>query len=180
MSSLNIKSYLRTLEQNPDYVDLLARANQLSKIEQTITATDAIPAFLNRHYKLGSLSHGTLVLLAENASVATKLKHIAPSILSKIQQSGWKITAVKIKLQKPDFNSHDSVNSKSGGQLSRNACTHKKLSQSGIESFNHLAHSLPASELRRSIQALLEKCTTSSDATSRQTTPIGSAKTDNR
>ncbi len=168
MTSLNIKSYLRTLEQNPEYVDLLARVNQLSKIAQTIAATDATPASLNRHYKLGSLSHGTLVLLAENASVATKLKHISPSILSKIQQSGWKITAVKIKLQKPDFNSHDSVTPESDGKLdgklSRNARTKKKLSQSGIESFNHLAHSLPASELRRSIQTLLEKCTTSDDA----------------
>lgn len=107
MTSLNIKSYLRTLEQNPEYVDLLAQVNQLNKIEQTIIATDAIPAPLNRHCKLGPLSHGTLVLLAENASVATKLKHISPSILSKIRRSEWKITAVKIKLQKPDSNSHN-------------------------------------------------------------------------
>ncbi|MCW5618084.1 MAG: DUF721 domain-containing protein [Nitrosomonas sp.] len=161
MTSLNIKSYLRTLEQNPEYVDLLAQVNQLNKIEQTIIATDAIPAPLNRHCKLGPLSHGTLVLLAENASVATKLKHISPSILSKIRRSEWKITAVKIKLQKPDSNSHNRATQNQTINFYANNMHKKKLSQPGIESLHHLARSLPVSELRCSIQALLKKCSSS-------------------
>jgi len=157
MTSLNIKSFLRTLEQNPEYVDLLARANQLNKIRQAIARADVIPAPINKHYKLGSLSQGTLIILAENASVATKLKHISPSILSKIQQWGWKITTIKIKLQKPDLNSSCNINSNQTTEFCKRPAQ-KRLSQSGIESLNHLAQTLPESELKRSIHALLRTC----------------------
>jgi hypothetical protein len=157
MTSLNIKSFLRTLEQNPEHVDLLAQANQLNKIRQAIAEADVIPAPINRHYKLGPLSQGTLIILAENASVATKLKHISPSILSKIQQLGWKITTVKIKLQKSDFNSNYNASSNQTTSFCGRP-TQKRLSQSGIESLSHLAHALPDSELKHSIHALLRKC----------------------
>ncbi|MCB1976115.1 MAG: DUF721 domain-containing protein [Nitrosomonas sp.] len=163
MTSLNIKSFLQTLEQNPEHADILTRANQLNKIRQTIAATDIIPASINRHYKLGPLSQGTLTLLAENASVATKLKHISPSILLKMQQLGWKITAVKIKLQKPDFNSHENARSNQATEFYAKAAQ-KRLSRSGIESLNHLARSLPESELKHSIHALLNKCCNSNSS----------------
>lgn len=157
MTSLNIKSFLRTLEQNPEHVDILTRANQLNKIRQAIAAADVIPASINKHYKLGPLSQDALTLLAENASVATKLKHISPSILSKIQQLGWTITTVKIKLQKPDCNSHDNARSNQTAEFYAKTAQ-KKLSPSGIESLDYLAQSLPESELKHSIHALLRKC----------------------
>jgi len=161
MTSLNIKSFLRTLEQNPDHLDLLKRAKQLNQIMQSITTSGTIPHSLSGHYRLGPLMNGALVLLANNASVAAKLKHLSPSILSRIRQSGWKITTIKIKLQKPDSNKYEDFDSNCpANQSSHNKSEYqpKILSQTGVENLNNLAHSLPDSELKSSIQHLLKTC----------------------
>lgn len=162
MTSLNIKSFLRAQEQTPEQLDLLTRAQQLNQINQTMTTIGAIPKSLSGHYKLGPLSNGTLILLAGNASVATKLKHLTPSILSKIRQSGWKITAIKIKLQKPEnINPKDTESNHAANH--RPYANTNTLSQTGFENLNHLAQTLPDSELKRSIQTLLKKCHKTSD-----------------
>lgn len=166
MASLNIKSFLRTLEQTSDHLDLLKRAKQLNQIMQSMTTSGAIPQSLSGHYRLGPLMNGTLILLANNASVAAKLKHISPSILSKIRQSGWKITTIKIKLQKPDSNKYKDVDSNCPiNQPPHNKSKYqpKILSQTGVENLNNLAHSLPDSELKSSIQHLLKACRKISD-----------------
>lgn len=155
MTSLNIKSYLRTLGKSDEYVDVLTRANQLTRIQCAITESNAIPASLMRYCKLGSFSQGSLVLLAENASVATRLKHIAPSILSKIQQSGRPVTQLKIKLQKPDYANHATAHP-SSADAARSGASKKRLSQSGIDNLNQLADALPDSDLKRSIYSLLK------------------------
>lgn len=166
MASQNIKSFLRALEHGTERIDLIAHAKQLYQIKQIMISTGAIPSSLSNHYNLGPLTNGTLVLLAENASVAAKLKHITPSILSRIQRTGWNITHIKIKLQKPDFANfliNDANQDQSAIYSSRQKP--KKLSQASIDSLRHLEHSLPDSELKHSIQALLKNASKIIDCT---------------
>ena len=152
MTSQNIKTYLRTLGRNPEYTDLFNQAIQLNKMEQVLTASAIIPAHLNKHYKLGPIMHGRLTLLAENASVAAKLKHISPSLLQKIQKLGWKITAIKILVQKPDTANYTAIADKEKTFNFKKP----KISNAGIKSLDRLASTLPDSELKNSIQQLLK------------------------
>lgn len=152
MTSQNIKTYLLTLGRNPEYTDLFNRAGQLNKMEHVLSASSIIPAHLNEHCKLGPFSHGQLTLLAENASIATKLKHISPSLLLKIQKLGWKVTSIKILVQKPDYLNHTALQQKKAVHKSKKP----KISNEGIKSLNRLAQTLPDSALKHSIQQLLK------------------------
>ena len=151
MTSQNIKTYLRILGRNPEYTDLLKRVNQLNKMEQMLAASSIIPAHLNKHCKIGPFSHGQLTLLAENASVATKLKHISPSILLKIQKLGWNIKSIKVLVQKPDHFDQPAMQQQGAPKPQK-----PKISHAGIESLDRLTRTLPDSELKHSIQRLLK------------------------
>nr|WP_177166677.1 DciA family protein [Nitrosomonas sp. Nm51] len=119
-------------------------------MEHMLAASAAIPAHLLEHCKLGPLFRSQLTLLAENASVAARLKHMTPSILQKLQKKGWQISSIKVRIQKPasgnpatTFPKQQPGNPKPG------------ISSAGIEYLNRLAHTLPDCELRRSIEHLL-------------------------
>ena len=151
MTSQKIKTYLRILGKNTENTDLFNRADQLNKMNHILAASSIIPAHLNEHCKLGPFTRGQLTLLADNASVATKLKHISPSILQKIQKLGWKVTSIRILVQKPDVLDHTTLH-----QNRKPKSKKPNISTAGINSLNRLAHTLPDSELKHSIQRLLK------------------------
>lgn len=152
MASQTITTYLRALGRKTEYAELLARANQLTQLKQKMTASAIIPAHLIKHCELGPLSHGKLTLFAHNASVATKLKHISPSLLLKLQKLEWNVTAIKILVQKPDCTLNTLEN-----QEKPSLSNKPKLSQAGIDNLNKLVRTLPDSELKQSIQSILLK-----------------------
>ncbi|MDR4516191.1 MAG: DUF721 domain-containing protein [Nitrosomonas sp.] len=151
MTSQNIKTYLRALGKNPEHADLFNRAGQIKKMERMFAAASIIPAHLSKHYKLGPFSNGQLTLLAENASVATKLKHISPSLLLKMQNKGWKVSSIKIMVQKPDCLDHTALRQKEALKSRKPGISHR-----GIASLSRFADTLPDSELKHSIQQLLK------------------------
>ncbi|MCB1984471.1 MAG: DUF721 domain-containing protein [Burkholderiales bacterium] len=120
-------------------------------MEHMLSASSIIPARLNQHCKLGPFFNGQLTLLAENASVASKLKHISPSLLLKIQKLGWKVTSIRILVQKPDDVGHTVLHQKRTLKFKK-----PKISNAGINSLNRFANTLPDSELKHSIQKLLK------------------------
>ena len=151
MTSQNIKTYLRVLGKKPEHADLFNRAGQINKMERMLAAASIIPAHLSKHYKLGPFSNGQLTLLAENASVATKLKHISPTLLLKMQNKGWKVSSIKILVQKPDYLDHTALRQKEALESKK-----PKISRRGIASLNRLAETLPDSQLKHSIQQLIK------------------------
>lgn len=152
MPSQNITAYLNALGRNTEYAELFTRANQLYQLKQKITAAAVIPAHLMHHCDLGPLSHGILTLFANNASVATRLRHISPSLLKKIQKTGWHITAIKIRVQKPDH-----LRNNISSNQRQSYANKPRISQAGIDNLNALARTLPDSELKLSVQSLLQK-----------------------
>ncbi len=145
MSTHKIKTYLSMLGQTTEYQELFSRVNQLSEMQQTFISI--IPSYLAQSCNLGKISNGKLTVLAENGAIASKLKLISPSLLLQLQKLGWDVTTIQISVQAHYYakNSQAFIKKK------------PKLSQTGIESLNQLANSLPHSELKNSIQSLLEK-----------------------
>ncbi|SEN01657.1 DciA family protein [Nitrosomonas marina] len=152
MASKKLNLYLHAIGRNSEYTALFNHALQLNKIKHMLAESAAIPEHLAKHCELGPLSRSRLTLLAANASVAARLKHMAPSILQKIQKKGWQISSIKVQIQKPAFgNCAESIPKQKTRSLK------PKISSTGLKSLNRLALSLPDSELKTSIRRLLKK-----------------------
>jgi len=57
------------------------------------------PIQLARSSRVGRLEDGVLTLYADNGAIASKLKQQLPSLLTKMQQRGAKITGIRIDVQ---------------------------------------------------------------------------------
>lgn len=90
--------------------------------------------------------------MAENGAIASKLKQISPSLLLKLQELGWEVTAIQILVQA----NYATKNTK---HLIDQEYEKKKikLSQTGKDCLSQLAATLPDSELKNTIQLFLKK-----------------------
>ncbi|HET9646246.1 MAG TPA: hypothetical protein VFP68_23475 [Burkholderiaceae bacterium] len=57
-----------------------------------------IPPALKPHVSPGPVSENGWALLASNASVAAKLRHLLPAIDETLQANGWPATALRVKI----------------------------------------------------------------------------------
>ncbi len=153
MSSQKLNIYLNTLGKNPEYKAIFSHANQLDQIERILIASAAIPKHLLIHCKIGPLSRNQLILLTETASIAAKLKHIAPSIVSKLHQKGWKIASIRVQVQNPGKTTQGMTFQREKQNAPNPS---PRISAAGIENLNRLAQTLTDSELKLSIKQLLE------------------------
>lgn len=150
MTPHKVDSYLHLLGKTPEYADLLSLAQKLCEDQSTFLKL--IPAPLAQHCSLGRTSNGTLTIVAENGAIASKLKQISPSLLVKLQQLGWEVTAFQILVQA----NYPAKNTK---PLATHGYDKKKLklSQTGKNCLNQLAATLPDSELKNAIRSFVSK-----------------------
>lgn len=59
----------------------------------------ALPGALARHVKPGPVDEEGWSLLADNAAVAAKLRQIRPRLESLLQQQGWQVSSIRIRIQ---------------------------------------------------------------------------------
>ena len=85
------------LRQLPELQGLTSQVKRLSALQATLA--DALPANLAASVALAIAETGELVLYADNGAVATKLKHLAPRILSFLQQRGVEVTGIRVQVQ---------------------------------------------------------------------------------
>ncbi len=150
MSPYKIDSYFNILGKSDEYARLFASAHRLH--ENQLLFKKLIPEQLAPHCTIGQISAGILVILVENGAIASKLKQIAPSLLLKLQQHGWKVTSFQILVQAKHM-AGDPKQLATCGSKNKNI----KLSQTGQNCLTQLAASLPNSELRDAIQSFAKK-----------------------
>lgn len=82
----------------------LARFAELIETSNNLrTAIDSLlPASIRRHVKAGPLDSGTWCLLAENNSVAAKLRQLQPTLEAHLRTKGWDIKSTRIKVANND------------------------------------------------------------------------------
>lgn len=150
MSPYKIDSYFNILGKSDEYARLFALAHRLH--ENQLLFKKFIPEQLAPYCTIGQISAGILVILVENGAIASKLKQIAPSLLLKLQQHGWKVTSFQILVQ-AKHTANDPKQLATCGSKNKNI----KLSQTGQNCLTQLATSLPNSELRDAIQSFAKK-----------------------
>lgn len=148
MTSYKVNSYLKLLEKTPEYKDVFSLAHQLHSNQ--LIFSQLVPSHLAQHCTMGQLMQGKLTIMAENGAIAHKLKQISPSLLLKLQELGWEVTAIQILVQAYQMTQN--------AQQSLHARPLKmKLSQAGKNSLRQLAASLPNSEFKDTINSFLNK-----------------------
>lgn len=86
------------------------------------------------------LRAGILVLLAENAAIAAKIKQLFPRLLTHYQKLGWQVTSIKVEVQVSET-----------GQQPAAGRARARLSIETIENLERLAADLEDSPLRQAL-----------------------------
>ena len=126
-------------------LDAIARqAQRLRDLQQQLFAF--IPPALATASRVGNLNSGTLLVLADNAAVAAKLRQLAPRLLLKLRDSPIEVTGIRVEVQ---VNPHKIK--------AEDEFTKRTLPPDAIEEFAKLSDALPPSELRTAVARIVAR-----------------------
>jgi len=60
---------------------------------------DVLPGLLRQHLRPGPLDDDGWTILAANSAVASKLRHLLPTLAETLVAKGWQATSIRIKVQ---------------------------------------------------------------------------------
>jgi hypothetical protein len=121
----------------------LSRAAQrLAELEQLLLS--AAPRALSEATRIKSLRDGMLVVSADNAAVASKLKLLAPQLLMHIQEREPEVTGIRVEVQPAP------------GAAPRKT-TKRALGGTTIAEFQNLAAGLADSPLKSAVERLVQR-----------------------
>ncbi len=123
---------------------LSARARRLREL-QTLYAGSAPPE-LACSSRVKNLRAGTLLISADNAAIAAKLKQLGPTLLASLRKSEAEITAIKIEVQV-------------SGALRERVPQSKKtpLTTDAIQEFESLAKRVPDGQLKAALTRMVRR-----------------------
>lgn len=122
---------------------LLVHARLLMKL--THLYQEIAPTHLGQASCVANYRSGAIVIHATSGAVATKLRQLAPTLVSEFSKQGVECTEVVVKVQAKEM------------QKQSRASTQKPLSLRTSNELGCLAGSLPASSLRSALESLLAK-----------------------
>lgn len=76
---------------------LADEARRIAELQQVFLKVAPQP--LTQACCVKQLRAGILVLLAENAAIAAKIKQLFPRLLTHYQKLGWQVTAIRVEVQ---------------------------------------------------------------------------------
>ena len=129
------------LRSNERLASLLPAVQRMASLQKDCAA--ALPAMFNLCDVL-QFEQGQLVLATPNAAVATKLKQQLPKLQAALQQRGWQIDAIRLKIQvsrsmPPVVHTHQLV-----------------LPQKAVSAFAELGAALPATPQNATLIAAIK------------------------
>lgn len=130
---------------NSGDLQALARQAQGLKVLE-LFLLESTPAALASASRVANLRAGTLVILAENAAVAAKLRQLAPRLLLHFRERGVEVTGIRVEVQVKThkIKAEDDV-------------TKPALPADAIKEFSALANALPSSSLKSAIERLVAR-----------------------
>jgi len=123
---------------------LAQQAQRLRDLQQFfLESTSSALAAASR---VASLKAGTLLILADNAAVAAKLRQLAPRLLLQFKERGVEVTGIRVDVQvKPHkIKAEDEF-------------TKRSLPPDAIKEFSALSDALPASPLKSALRRLIAR-----------------------
>jgi hypothetical protein len=131
--------FKKLLSGSPELRSLTARAQSLSALQRHLMAV-APPHFAQSSQVL-SLQQGTLNVAVANATVAAKLRQLAPELVLMLQNRGCEVSGIRVRVQviaPPVQPRH----------------TPRKLSKAARDALNQLSADLDESPLRHALEKI--------------------------
>jgi hypothetical protein len=123
---------------------LARHARRLSDLQQLLL--EATPSALAAASRVTDLKAGTLVVLADNAAVAAKLRQLAPRLLKHVQKQQAEVTGIRVDVQV-----------KTHKIKAEDEVTKHPLPPDAIKDLGTLAEALPPSPLKSALVRLLAR-----------------------
>lgn len=138
MHSKNLRAYL---DSTAGIAALLPQAERLTELRRIYS--ELVPQQLLRSSSIVNYKRQTIVIFAENNSIAAKLKLLSPRLINDFSKRGVEVTGIRLEVQPR--------------QEPRQALTPKqaKLSAAGAESLEALAKRLPDSRLKQALTEMV-------------------------
>ena len=130
---------------SPGELQALSRqAQRLAKLQQVLF--EAVPQALSKATRVKNSRGGTLILLADNAAVAAKLRQLAPRLLHHLQIRAVEVTGIRVEVQvnAPAINAGNDV-------------TKRALPTDAVMDFGKLSEVLPPSPLKSALARLVAR-----------------------
>jgi len=130
---------------NQDNLRSLAQlARRLEDLQHLLF--EALPPALAAASRVSNLKSGLLVISAENAAVAAKLRQLAPRLLSHLEKSGNQVTGIRVDVQV-----------KAHKIKAEHEVTGRALPPDAIRKFSGLAERLPPSPLKSALARMARR-----------------------
>ena len=123
---------------------LSREARRLAEVEQRLF--EATPRALAEAARVKSLRAGTIVLSADNAAVAAKLRQLAPRLLLHIRKREPEVTVLRVEVQPAAPPSGPAASSQK-----------RPLGETAIAEFQNLAAGLRDSQLKSAVGRLVQR-----------------------
>ena len=132
------------IASSSDFKALARQAQRLRELQLCFLETT--PSALARASRVANLKTGTLLILADNAAVAAKLRQLAPRLLLQFKVREKEVTGIRVEVQvKPHkIKAEDDV-------------TGRSLPPDAIKDFSALSEALPASPLKTALDRLVAR-----------------------
>ena len=121
---------------------LANEARRIAELQQVFL--QIAPQPLTQACSVRQLRAGTLVLLAENAAIAAKIKQLFPRLLTDYQKLGWQVTSIKVEVQVSETVQQPAA-----------ASARVRLSVETIDNLGRLAARLEDSPLKQALAKLV-------------------------
>lgn len=123
---------------------LSAQAQRLAGLQQVLH--EAVPSSLVHSARVSTFRAGRLVVLADNAAVAAKLKQLAPRLLRYVQEREKQVTGIQIEVQVAVPQ-----------RVSSTAPSERDLSLTAVRSLEGLAGTLKDSPLKGALDRMVQR-----------------------
>ena len=130
------------LSGTPELRPLVSRAQALSALQRHFA--NVAPAYLAQSCTVLGLQFGSLTIAAANATVAAKLRQLAPELVVLLQNRGCEVSGIRVKVQ---------VGYAPAQPLQRP----RELSRTARNALNNFSDSLNESPLKQALQRISRK-----------------------
>lgn len=85
------------LGRTSEFLALRAGVEQVTALQRDLAAL--LPDYLGANVEPGFIKDGVLALFAGHNALAARLRHLEPRLLADLQQRGWAVNALKIRVR---------------------------------------------------------------------------------
>ncbi len=152
LSSGHVPTILDFLQQNGAPGNLLPVAERMLEIQQELRR--CLPAGVAEDCEVCGLQDGNLVIQVSSPSVASKLRQTLPRLSQALTHQGWKINAIRLRLQPVNSSSESMAYA---GSKRTGVPKKEEIPVSALEQFSRLANALEDSPLRTALEKAVRR-----------------------